>query len=112
VVGGALYFRSRQNLQRHLTLRLMIEKGAEIPPELLTPPVKPRSDLRKGVVLLAGGIGATIFFALVKTGDAGGVWSLGLIPTLIGLGYLIVWLIETGRQEASREQASRQEGTE
>jgi hypothetical protein len=111
IVGGALFFRHRQNAQRHQTLRVMIEKGAEIPPELLTPPVRPRSDLRRGVVLVAGGIGVTAFFALVKTGDASGVWSLGLIPTLIGLGYLIVWKIEGSRSvgpgPSARELAPR-----
>jgi hypothetical protein len=96
IVGGTLYYRNRQSAHRHQTLRLMIEQGAEIPPELLTPPIKPRSDLRRGILLIAGGIGATVFLALVNS-DEPGVWSLGLIPTLIGIGYLIAWKLEPGR---------------
>jgi len=39
------------------------------------------------------GLGAMIFFGAVNDWE-GGVWSLGLIPFLIGLGYLMVWKLE------------------
>jgi len=34
-----------------------------------------------------------IFFGAVNDWE-GGAWSLGLIPFLIGLGYLLVWKLE------------------
>jgi hypothetical protein len=93
VVAAALYYASRRNAQQHETLRLMVEKGREIPPELLIPPPKKRSDLRKGLVLLAIGVGLMAFFALHESHDKG-LWGLGLIPTLMGAGYLLASRLE------------------
>jgi Domain of unknown function (DUF6249) len=82
---------------RQRTIRTMVEKGQPIPAELLAPAtgtVRRRSDLRRGVVWAMIGLGAMVFFGAVNDWE-NGVWSLGLIPFLIGLGYLIVWKLET-----------------
>ena len=52
VVIATLVVRYRRHAQTQATLRLMIEKGAEIPPELLTPPVSQYGDLRRGLILV------------------------------------------------------------
>ena len=84
----------KRNRQLHETLRLMIEKGQPIPPELLQSqdsPRRPRSDLRTGLVLIAVGIG--VFFL-----PLGNVSSrAGLIPLLMGVAFLIVWKIESNK---------------
>jgi hypothetical protein len=73
----------------------MVAKGQEVPAALFAPPpiIKARSDLRRGVVLLMVGFGLMIFFGAVNDWE-GGVWSLGVIPFVIGLGYLLVWKLE------------------
>jgi Domain of unknown function (DUF6249) len=70
-----------------------------VPAALFAPPpvMKARSDLRRGVVLLMVGLGLMIFFGAVNDWE-GGVWSLGVIPFVIGLGYLLVWKLE-GRRD-------------
>jgi hypothetical protein len=81
---------------RQRTIRMMVEKGQPVPAELLAPAtrgVRRRSDVRRGVVWAMVGLGMMIFFGAVNDWE-GGVWSLGLIPFLIGLGYLIVWKLE------------------
>src|SRR5437899_1624767 len=81
---------------RQRTIRMMVEKGQPIPAELLAPAarsVRRRSDVRRGVIWAMVGLGAMIFFGAVNDWE-GGVWSLGLIPFLIGLGYLMVWKLE------------------
>jgi hypothetical protein len=93
IVGVALYFRDRQHTQRQQTLRLMVEKGVAIPPELLSPPTLKRSDLRRGLVLLGTGVGLSGFFAVTGLGTPG-LWGVGLIPALIGAGFLLVWKLE------------------
>jgi hypothetical protein len=90
VVIGTLAFRYRKHAQTQETLRLMIEKGAEIPPELLTPPVSQYGDLRRGLILVGVGLSLSIAIGLMQ-GFGGGSWALGLIPLFIGAGYLIVW---------------------
>ena len=86
-----LVSRSRQR-----TIRMMVEKGQPVPAELLAPhtrAVRQRSDVRRGVIWTMIGLGAMIFFGAVNDWE-GGVWSIGLIPFLIGLGYLLVWKLE------------------
>ena len=85
---------------RQRTIRMMVEKGQPVPAELLAPTkraVRQRSDVRRGVIWTMIGLGAMIFFGAVNDWE-GGTWSLGLIPFLIGLGYLIVWKLE-GKQD-------------
>ena len=82
---------------RQRTVRMMVEKGQPVPAELLAPAtraVRRRSDVRGGVIWAMIGLGAMIFFGAVNDWE-GGIWSLGLIPFLIGLGYLIIWKLET-----------------
>jgi hypothetical protein len=81
---------------RQRTIRMMVEKGQPVPAELLAPEIRAvrrRSDVRRGVIWTMIGLGVMIFFGAVNDWE-GGAWSLGLIPFLIGLGYLIVWKLE------------------
>ena len=81
---------------RQRTIRMMVEKGQPVPAELLAPAtrgVRRRSDVRRGVVWTMVGLGLMIWLAAVNDWE-GGAWSFGLIPFLIGLGYLIVWKLE------------------
>src|SRR6476646_9278117 len=84
------------NRMRQRTIRMMVEKGQPVPAELLAHEVRRvrrRSDVRRGVVWAMVGLGMMIFFGAVNDWE-GGAWSFGLIPFLIGLGYLIVWKLE------------------
>jgi len=81
---------------RQRTIRMMVEKGQPVPAELLVPAtrgLRRRSDVRRGVVWTMIGFGLMIWLAVVNDWE-GGAWSFGLIPFLIGLGYLIVWKLE------------------
>jgi hypothetical protein len=82
--------RIRKQAQLHQTLRLMIEKGADIPPELVTPPNAAQSDLRRGLVLVGVGLSLLILIGMLE-GFAVGSWAVGLVPAFIGAAYLIVW---------------------
>src|SRR5437016_6170585 len=91
VIMIANYLRARS---LHRTVRMMVEKGQPVPPALFGPPPaqRLRSDLRRGVVLVMVGLGIGGFLAATDWGGAS--WCLGLIPFLIGVGYLIVWKLE------------------
>jgi hypothetical protein len=81
---------------RQRTIRMMLEKGQPVPAELLVPAtrgIRRRSDVRRGVVWTMVGLGLMIWLAAVNDWE-GGAWSFGLIPFLIGIGYLIVWKLE------------------
>ena len=87
----------------------MVEKGQPVPEALLNPPppIRQRSDLRRGVVLLMVGLGLTVFFGAVNDWE-NGVWSLGIIPFLIGAGYLLVWRLDVRKTDTApvKEEAS------
>jgi hypothetical protein len=102
VVGIILYFSFSKSRAMHKTVRMMVEKGQPVPEALLNPPpvIRQRSDLRRGVVLLMIGAGLMVFFGAVNDWE-GGAWSLGIIPFLIGLGYLLVWRLDVRRDDAS-----------
>jgi hypothetical protein len=101
IVIALIYFGSSKNRMMHRTIRMMVEKGQPVPAALLAPPtpaIRQRSDMRRGVVLSMIGIGLMVWLGAVNDWE-GGAWSLGLIPFLIGAGYLLVWKLEGGQKE-------------
>jgi Domain of unknown function (DUF6249) len=98
IVAFIMYFGFSKSRMQHRTIRMLAEKGQPIPPALLAPPapaVRQRSDLRRGVVLCMVGLGLMLFFGAVNSWE-GGAWAIGVIPFVIGLGYLLVWKLEAG----------------
>lgn len=89
----ALLLRHRKEHMMHQTLRAMIEEGQHVPVELLKPVPLKASDLRRGLVFIGAGLG-TCLFGLIAAGSTGGMWSVGIIPILIGVGYLLTWWLE------------------
>jgi hypothetical protein len=102
IVAVIMYFGFSKNRMMHRTIRLMVEKGQPVPPALLAPPApaqRQRSDMRRGVVLVMIGLGLMIFLAAANDWE-GGAWSIGIIPFLIGAGYLLVWKLEGKKDNA------------
>lgn len=99
VVATIMFFSYLKSRSLHRTVRNMVEKGQEVPAALFAAPpiIRQRSDLRRGVVLVMVGFGLMIFFGAMNDWE-GGAWSLGVIPFVIGLGYLLVWKLE-GRRD-------------
>ena len=95
LVAIILYYKHRKLRMTHETIARLAEKGLPIPPELLDPPASKRAygALRAGLVLVALGIALAIFLNEVH-----GPWSVGLIPGLMGVAFLIAWKIETRTQ--------------
>lgn len=96
IVGLIMFFSYWKARSLHRTVRMMVEKGQPVPEALFaTPPraVRQRSDMRRGVILMMVGFGVMIFFGAMDDWD-GGAWALGIIPFLIGCGYLLVWKLE------------------
>lgn len=97
IVGLILYFSFSRQRALHKTVRMMVEKGQPVPEALLAPPPpaqRQRSDLRRGVILTMIGVGLMVFLAGANDWE-GGSWTLGLIPFLIGVGYLLVWKLDS-----------------
>ncbi|AKJ05934.1 hypothetical protein ATI61_110320 [Archangium gephyra] len=86
----------RKARQLHETVRLMVEKGAEIPQGMLAPvPRRKPSDLRRGIILSTSGLGLAVFLGALP--GASGAWGAGVTLLCIGVGHMIVWRLQQGR---------------
>ena len=100
IILGPRILRSRERLRMHETLRLAIEKGHPVPPEMMqalqadVPKPLPQRDLRRGVILLC--IAAAIAVFSLAAGqyesEGYGFAAIAAFPGFIGLGYLAFWL--------------------
>ncbi|MGH7023306.1 MAG: DUF6249 domain-containing protein [Caulobacteraceae bacterium] len=105
------YLRHRDRTQMQETLRIALDKGANLPPELVTAlqssvtvramPTR-EGDLRRAIVLIAVGLGIVLlgfglWYGLMSVSDdgayitGGSVAGAGAIPMMIGVAYLILW---------------------
>ncbi|MEP6502479.1 MAG: DUF6249 domain-containing protein [Betaproteobacteria bacterium] len=99
-----LRYRYQQTQARYRTLLQLADKGAELPPQLLIEPNEVYSERRRALVLIGGGLGLmAMFLALPGQLDNGlsihSLWGLGLLPLMIGLGYLASWWLNWREQE-------------
>ena len=93
-----IYFRYRhlQAQARYATLVQLADKGVELAPHMLVEPRLAYSERRRALVLISAGLGLMVMFiALPGHFDnglsVGSLWGLGLLPLMIGLGYLASW---------------------
>ncbi len=94
-----LYFRQRSRADMQQTIRLALERGTELTPELISrlgAPAEPSKnrDLRLGLIWMALAIGLALcgFAVPDPTGNAlRGCLAGAAFPFAIGLAYLIMW---------------------
>jgi hypothetical protein len=89
LVAIVLVYKHQKTRMTHEIIARLADKGQPIPPELFQKR-SVHSGLRGGLVLIALGIGLSIFFLSQKDGP----WSIGLIPGLIGVALIASWAIE------------------
>ena len=98
-----LRYRYQQTQARYRTLLQLADKGVDLPPQLLVEPDAAYSERRRALVLIAAGLGLMAMFLSLPSpsGDgpgAHGLWGLGLLPLMIGLGYLASWWLNWREQ--------------
>lgn len=96
IVLIVLRYRHQQAKTRYEALVQLADKGVELTPQLLAEPHVVYSERRRALVLISAGIGLMVtFIALPGRFDnglnVGSLWGLGLLPLMIGLGYLASW---------------------
>lgn len=107
IVFGPTYMKSREKRDMQETVRHAIDKGQELPPELIDAmtrdvasklPSRTR-DLRRGVIWLAVGVGIAAFSLLTDMGwdngndwheIGGGLLGISAIPTTVGLAFIVL----------------------
>jgi hypothetical protein len=102
IVATVFLFIHKARELRHATIRLALEKGQPLPPDLLDGgrqdgrPRSPSSDLNSGVKAFFIGIGLSLFFYFFHQR----LWPVGLIPMFVGIGHLAAHAL-TGRSTPS-----------
>jgi hypothetical protein len=104
IVLVLLRYRRQQTQARYQTLLQLADKGVALPPQLLVEPSVAHLERRRALVLIGAGLGLmAMFLSLPDPPDYGpsahGLWGLGLLPLMIGLGYLASWWLNRREQE-------------
>ena len=87
LVAIPFYFNQRKSKSRINLLGKFVDKDKDIPKELIISEKKARSDLHRSIILISLGISVGLFLYLLKLEQS--YWTIGLIPTIIGLGYFL-----------------------
>ena len=111
--------RIRRNAHMHQTVRLMVEKGQTVPPELIQGLMNDTGSemkaaswssaahFRFALVCMAVGLGLMLFLARLPSAEES-VWLVGAIPFLVGLALWLAWRVEFGSNHGPASAQIRQ----
>ncbi|HSD68206.1 MAG TPA: DUF6249 domain-containing protein [Woeseiaceae bacterium] len=98
IIWLVVSYRHRGRADKQQTIRLALEKGAELTPELMKSISEPEpaknKDLRSGLIWLALGVGLALCGLAVPdpTGNAlQGCLAGAAFPFSLGIAYIIMW---------------------
>jgi hypothetical protein len=115
IVFGPSYLKSREKRDMQLTVRHAIDKGQDLPPELIhamTKDVESKlpsrtRDIRRGIIWLATGVGIAAFGVINDYSDfggrdwdanfGGGLLGVAAIPITVGLAFLVLSFFNKNR---------------
>ncbi len=101
-VGFIIYFLTRSQNKatqlKHDLYMKSLEMGQTVPEHFFDEPKKanPSSNLKKGILWFAVGFSIVIYFVIMKNDDP---LILGIVPTFVGLGYLIVHFLDKPKKD-------------
>ncbi len=96
VVGLIIWFRYRIRQDMQQTIRLALDKGQDLSPEIIDrlghPKPSKNRDMRLGVIWFAVAIALAIFGQAVPDEEANTIFlGIAAFPLFIGAAYLIIW---------------------
>jgi len=96
ITWGFFHYRHRGRAELQTTIRLALDKGQELSPELIDRIAEPKPnamrDLRRGLIWLAMAIGFAVLGASIPEPEATPVLlGISAFPAAIGLAYLLIW---------------------
>lgn len=115
IVFGPSYLKSREKRDMQLTVRHAIDKGQDLPPELIhamTKDVESKlpsrtRDIRRGIIWVATGLGIAAFGLINDYSDfggrdwdsnfGGGLLGVAAIPITVGLAFLVLSFFNKNR---------------
>ena len=114
IAFGPAYLKSREKREMQATVRHAIDKGQDLPPELIDAMTKDVAsklpsrtrDIRRGIIWLAVGIGIAAFGFLSELGwdrtemenVANGMLGVAAIPITIGLAFIVLSFFNANKE--------------
>lgn len=100
IVSTVMRYRYRQTQARYNVLLQLADKGVALPEQLLLDHHTAFCERRRALTLISAGIGLIAMFLALPFrfndgGSVGQLWGLGLLPLMIGLGYLASWWLNS-----------------
>lgn len=99
IIAIIFFFRSRDRADMQKTIRMAIERGEALPPDLLDnlrprkKPKTPMNDIRAGIILIAVAIGMMTWRYIAHGSIGGDFAGLAAIPGCIGVALLLLGII-------------------
>lgn len=107
IIAIPAYLKSRDRREMQKTLRVAIDKGQELPPELVEAmsrdgkqPPSPARDIRHGIIWLAVGLGIAGFAYFISFEDSDALYPLmgfAAVPAMIGLALIALGAFGVGK---------------
>ncbi|MDD6140760.1 MAG: DUF6249 domain-containing protein, partial [Bacteroidales bacterium] len=102
------YYNLKKRKEKYRLIEKAIEKGVDIPESVFSEGKSkdknesaPIAQIRKAIVLISVGIAGIIFFIFCNSAEMAGLVSM---VALIGIGNLIVGILEYRKQQGKAEQ--------
>jgi hypothetical protein len=92
IISLPFYFNLRKTKSFHRLISTFIEKDKEIPENIAMSTFQSKTDLNKSIILVSTGISISLVILILDIGDR--IWSIGLIPIIIGIGYYLASRLE------------------
>jgi hypothetical protein len=105
VVWGYFLFRQKSRADLQQTIRLALDKGQELSPELIDRIGEPRPDelrdLRRGLISFALAIAFAVFGHFIPDDEAGPIFlGIAAFPAMLGIAYILMWKVTSSRNRS------------
>lgn len=108
IIWLVFYYNLKKRKEKYRLIEKAIEKGVDIPESVFSEGKSksknesaPIAQIRKAIVLISVGIAGIIFFSICNSAEMAGLVSM---VALIGIGNLIVGILEYRKQQGKAEQ--------
>ena len=101
IAWGFFHFRHRGRTELQSTIRLALEKGQELSPELIDRISEPKPgklrDLRRGLIWIAIAIGFVGLGFTIPDDEARPIMlGISVFPVAVGIAYILMWKLSSG----------------
>lgn len=101
ITWGFFHFRHRGRTELQTTIRMALDKGQELSPELIDRIAEPKPgklhDLKRGLIWIAIALGFVGLGFTIPDDEAQPIMlGISVFPVAVGLAYILIWKLSSG----------------